>query len=529
MRHHVHAGVLVAAGLVLAACSPDSAVRQPLAPTEPSLASVNQCAGGLASDIAKKQKALFTGSAGLTLMDAALKIVKANCPNANAKMHEYLQLIVTYGAPTNNTTRANDLIGLMSMMIEFHDGVVGFTRPAAVLGNTGGAADVGGGGNMETFDGKAGVKVATGTTAGGYGGPWLFTFEPITNLSLCPPTDLRQTGRCYHVETYPDPAVGDFFSPKITVGLCPTGAGQGPTGVSHPKAGFGTELLPAGDRWPHDCMYHTAAIDSWLGRDAGPLGRLLARTYDFLRPQPLHAVDAGESGLLGEFSVVGGVLPVELDDNFDDNSFGDFLNGTLPTVGEPWAVVANSPGYVQVQDGLADLTGKVIVLNQAGGNCANTCPEVSLLGTVLGGSSATLGSFQISWSSVQTKSSAKDAPFVVRSTTGAEIARLSYVADGSSTILKFNNATVGTWTRNVAQHFRITINLQTSADIGNPHKAFLEIKDASGNYQPVAGPVDFVTTGETTLGVVGYVLKGIDAGVVGADNIIVRRRADSNP
>ena len=527
MRRPVHAGVLIAAGFVLAACSPDSAVRQPLAPTEPSLASVNQCAGGLASDIAKKQKALFTGSPGLTLMEAALKIVKASCPNANAKMHEYLQLIVTYGAPTNNTTRAGDLIGLMSMMIEFHDGFVGFTRPAAVLGNTGGAADVGSGGNMETFDGKAGVKVATGTTAGGYAGPWLFTFEPITNLTDCPPTDLRQTGRCYHVETYPDPAEGIFFSPKVTVGLCPTGPGQGPTGVSHPKTGFGTELLPPGSAWPDDCMYHTAAIDGWLGREAGPLGRLLARTYDYLRPQPLHAVDAGESGLLGEFSVIGGVLPVEFDDNFDNENIGTFADGTSPTIGEPWDVMAEHPGYVEVQNSLGNLTGKVIVVSQALGNCS-TCPAVSLVGTVRNSTTQLLGGFEITWSAVQSKPSVKEAPFIVRTTSGAEIARLSYVSSGpGANILRYNGNNVGSWVKNEPQHFKIIVNLNTSAAIGNPFTTTLQMKDAAGVYQTLAGPAIF--TPQEALGSFGYILSGIDAGVVGADNFIVRRRADSNP
>jgi hypothetical protein len=440
-------------------------------------------------------------------------------------MMEYLQLVITHGAPTTNLTFAGDLVGLMSMVIEYHDAFAGFSRPPSVLGNTGGAAVVGPGGSMETFDGKAGVKVAIGTTTGGYVGPWLFTFEPTTE---CPELDLRQTGRCYHVETYPDPANNVFFVPKVTVGVCPTGPGQGPTGVSHPKADFGTELLPPGAPWPSDCMYHSTAMNSWLGREAGPLGRLAARAYDFLRPQPLHAVDAGESGLLGEFSLVGGVLPIEFDENFEDNNPGAFPNGTLPTVGEPWAVVVDHPGYINVQNGFGNLTSNVIVLSQALGNCA-ACPDVILLAALNGSTAGTLGSFHVTWSSVQGKPSVKEAPFVVRSTTGAEIARLSYISEASSRVLKFNGATVGNWTKDVAQHFRITINLQTSAEIGNPFKTFLEIKDASGNYQLVRGPVDFVTPGETTLGVVGYFLSGIDAGIIGADNIVVRRRPDSNP
>jgi hypothetical protein len=60
----------------------------------------------------------------------------------------------------------------------------------------------------------------------------------------------------------------------------------------------------------------------------------------------------------------------------------------------------------------------------------------------------------------------------------------------------------------------------------NNHTTTLAIRDANNDYQTVAGPVPFKTAGQTTMSTIGYVLTGIDAGVIAADNFLVRRLAD---
>ena len=77
----------------------------------------------------------------------------------------------------------------------------------------------------------------------------------------------------------------------------------------------------------------------------------------------------------------------------------------------------------------------------------------------------TVGAYEVTWQSVQTKPSVKEAPFVVLNDAGLEVARLSYVTESSQNILRFTaggvSTDVGFWVRNVSQAFKITVNLTT--------------------------------------------------------------------
>ncbi|HWP71124.1 MAG TPA: hypothetical protein VNM36_08490, partial [Gemmatimonadaceae bacterium] len=140
---------------------------------------------------------------------------------------------------------------------------------------------------------------------------------------------------------------------------------------------------------------------------------------------------------------------------------------------------------------------------------------------VNGSDNETVGTYEITWQSVQTKPNVKEAPFVVLNGAGAEIARLSYVTENSVNKLLFTaggvTTNVGTWVQNVHQDFKITVNLTTLN--GNSNKVSLAI-----------GPTTVVSNqaapNATTLKQIGYVLTGIDAGIIGADNFRVVRLSD---
>ncbi|HWP70514.1 MAG TPA: hypothetical protein VNM36_05430, partial [Gemmatimonadaceae bacterium] len=113
MRRSALTVFAVTAVLAIAACAPDSADRGPLVPTEPSLALSDQCAGGLASDIAKQQKALFSDP-DLTDLQTQFAAIKSACPTVpTTQLLTYVESMIGYsGAPTN-AARAQGLVNLL--------------------------------------------------------------------------------------------------------------------------------------------------------------------------------------------------------------------------------------------------------------------------------------------------------------------------------------------------------------------------------------------------------------------------------
>jgi hypothetical protein len=522
----------VVALFAAAACAPDQSSRTPLAPTEPTAAMADQCHGALASQISKEQKDLFSGAALSTLQDK-FSVIKSLCPSAFPQMMDYVKvMLVSAGLPASPTT-APALANHLGSITLYVTGNALVRSPAVFMGDglvettgwpgtnpDGGAAVLSPGDpQMTTYDGQAALKYPYGTTPGG---PHLFTFEPKP-ASFCP-SNLRPNTRCYDVRDYPHESL---YSPSLIIAMCLRGH-AGPSALIHQRENFGTEVLPEEEQLALSCQDTHASLSGWLRREAGPVGQVLARAVDFLAPRQLFADDVGESGSLGAMSPVGGALTVIFEDGFTANAVGPLANGTDPVVGDvpsSWLVEVTHPGFVNVQNGLGDLTGKVVVISQALGNCS-ACPTVRVLGTRINPSPTnTIGSYEITWSSLQNKPSVKEAPFVVLSATGAELARLSYVSENGQSLLRFNGAAVGTWTRDVAQHFRIIVNLQTLSG-ANSNTTTLAIRDANNDYQTVAGPVPFKTAGQTTMSTIGYVLTGIDAGVIAADNFLVRRLAD---
>jgi hypothetical protein len=516
MRRSALAVITLTAVLAVAACTPDSAERGPLVPTQPSLAAGDLCAGGLASDISKQQKALFSGAA-LTDLQNQFSVIKSLCPNASSEMMTYLDAMLGYyGAPTTALRAGQVATHLASVTLYVTATAV--VRPSSVFMNQGGAGVLSPGEFMTTYDQGARLEIASGTFPGG---PHLFTFEPKANSFCDGTTSLRTTGPsnqslrgagadCFDIHDYPDETA--TYVPAATLTLCMRHTFGPDIGIVHQKAGYGGEVLPPPAVNPtFGCgAFHTTS-NSWLGREAGPLGRVLAKAYDYLRPQPLIADDVGESGSIGSFSLVGGILNVIFEDDFNDPLT------TPPDVGDAWTVNATSPGYIQIQQGLGNLNDSVVVLSQAQGNCAN-CPVFTLLGTRANSTqSETIGTYEVTWQSLQNKPNVKEAPFVILNSSGAEIARVAYSTESSANKIRFNGQEVGTWDQNVAQSFKVTVRLTQLNGVGS-QTVTLSINDGADTTLPAPNATSF--------GQIGYVLTGIDAGIIAADNFRVIRVSD---
>ena len=529
------AGIAGAAAIVLLGACADQAPRQPLAPDQPFLAQSQQCSGNLASNIAKEQKDLFTGSA-LDDLQAQFATIKSACPNALPQLMTYLDAVISYRG-TVDAERAQSIVNHWASVTLYVTNSA-LVRPASVLLGSGGAAVLSPGEFMTTNDAGARLEMLGGTTPGT---AHLFTFEPKVAADCGGTTSLRVTGpseqslqgngtACYDVKDYPHETL---YTPGAVITLCLRHT-FGETGIVHQKTGFGGEVLPPPLLDPaYSCSGFHASADNWLTRNAGPLGRALASAYDYLRPKPLFADDVGESGSIGSFSLVGGVLNDIFADNFDDpQNFNDGVD--TPDLGDAWTISATSPGFVTIQDALGGLSGGVVVLSQGQGACTN-CPVFSLLGTRDNAvENETIGSYDVTWTSLQNKPSVKEAPFVLLNAQNSnnEIARLSYVSVSSQNRLVLsvrgsgNSVTtldVGEWTRDVPQTFTLTVHL-TTQDPATTKRVSLAI-----NGVPVANAQLIAAPRATSFRQFGYHLTGIDAGIIASDNWLVTRLADAPP
>ena len=550
MRRSAFAVLGIASILVFAACTDRPNDRAPLLPTGPSLAKGgSQCAGGLASDIAKDHDDLFTAEQ-MAVLDPLWDDIKAECVAGNtapsATLLTYLEQVAQY---RGDDARAQLLVNHWGQVTLYATGSA-ISRSYRVLtsgvivpageGVRGGGADVLDGAassplydlQMTTFDGQAGVKISDGQAPLG---PHLVTMDP--DSTACPATALNAASNdCYNVQFYPP--VTTAFVPKIDVGMCLHGAGA-TTAVLHAEAGFGTEVLPDGDPFPWaggTCHQTHTMIDTWLGREAGPLGRALARAIDYLRPQPLIAADAGESGETDASSPFGTGLLEIIKDDFQEL-------GPAPDIGDLWTITAQHPGFVRINEaGVGDMPGPVVELSQGQGACTN-CPLFQLLATRENGTTAeAVGIYEVTWTSLQAGSNLKEAPFVILNAGNSnnEIARLSYtrvnsqnqpliftVYGNGNSVQTFN---VGQWAQNAKQDFKVTVRLNT-LDPATSRTVSLSIDGVPFDFDPspTAQAFNVAAPRATQLKQIGYVLTKIDAGTIVSDNWRVIRLADITP
>ncbi|HSA55952.1 MAG TPA: hypothetical protein VLE53_09615, partial [Gemmatimonadaceae bacterium] len=199
--------------------------------------------------------------------------------------------------------------------------------------------------------------------------------------------------------------------------------------------------------------------------------------------------------------------------------------GAPPTVtnfpGDDWTDNAKAPGTILVQSSIGDLIDQPVVLSQAGGACNKNCGGLELSANVYddGTGVANSGRYEVHGSSLQAKPSVKDAPFQVVDGDGDVLAALAYRTVSSQPTWYFNNQDTNcAWTTNMKQDFVITIDFTTK-------KTSVSISGCSPT--PAVYFQDGNQAGE--LARVGWYLMGIDAGIVGFDDLKVIRLPDNVP
>jgi len=303
----------------------------------------------------------------------------------------------------------------------------------------------------------------------------------------------------------------------VIPGLSPALAHVVTTTVNNQPVTTTRLTMPLGEHFPAFCADLGAADVGPRMQRLGVVGRLASAALDLVTPTPLYAGHGGLGGSTPKLSPFGGV-----DRYIFKATFSTPL--TQPTYqadkGLFDIVTATPPGSITIQPSLGDpqlgLNDGPMVLSQGGGNCVQ-CGGLQLRGVVTSstaGQSASYGTYVVSWQSLQDKPTLKAAPFVLRGSNGAEIARVAYETRNSRNVLTYNGVTLTSrsWAQHVAQRFEVYVDLDAK-------KTSLWI---DGTVVPEAQNKSFVAAA-TNLTYFGAEFNGIDAGTVGLDNVTVVR------
>lgn len=390
----------------------------------------------------------------------------------------------------------------------------------------------------------AGFLIPNQDDAKGVTGPRLATITPTD--PNCLTTNLQQpTNVCFHFSL--DPKATKPFTPQATFGLCEATAVPANHVLAH-WTGSKT-LLTYKVRVPFDgiaypehlCEPHTTpspyAFSDGLGTATRyALSRAASTALEFLSPRPLYATHT--SGIGGSGTGISPFSPVMsyiFNATFSPptNTAG-FPPSPTADIGIFDIIDAQPPGSILVQSSLGNLTDQPVVLTQAGGNCDPQCGGLTLRGRVTtfdNSQDATYGSYSVSWQSLQARPTLKAAPFVIRDALFNEIATVAYEVRNNRPVLTYkvrnvNNGNistivVGAWTQNEAQLFQVVVNLDTKTTTLWINGVVTSAADI-----PFVVPV----AGTQTLRYVAAEFTGIDAGIIGWDNIRVTRQYDeANP
>ena len=500
--------------VVVGSCSENSPSAWRV-PTEPPLATVvTACSAQGATQISGELNALYPGGVPSTIANQWQTIQSTCGTNAakNAAVLYVAAMLAVENPPVASSSRAAAIAANWADVYTYA-GYSGIDVPnvsGLVLQTTGGAKVVnlivGGfvtsndGGAILAVDGQQPVGVERA----------LFTIEPT--IGECFLTNLNKKGTCYLFSSFPSAAP---FNPKLLFGVCLTQdpnddlAGDERLGHEHgtlfkvlPKV-----VIPAGFDFCED-----VSQTAWLEKHGGPVGRALASVAKLFLPTPALASHGGLGGEDDAASPVGGVNTKIFDDDFNSDPIG---SGPGAAGTGTWTFNSLPPSWIRVLSSIGDLTDKPVVINQAGGNC-NKCGTLFLTGTPFnsGEALANSGSYFVTFEALQSQPSPKDAPLVFRGQDGRELARLGYHTVQSTHHLYFDDADTGVpWVRDKKQLFELTIDLDAK-------QVALKVDGAVVGTKPFyskKGPVG------ADLWSLGWELTGIDAGVIGWDNIHIYR------
>ena len=389
----------------------------------------------------------------------------------------------------------------------------------------------------------------------------------LTGPGDCEEENLKAQPYCARVETTPRVT---FASPYVDVAVCHQETlaprVEDRLEIAHPEPGAADEThIEIGERVAGftivcgnsdlSATYGRVAAalrdQGVAGRAFASLGRLAGYTLAALTPTPLYATHTGDGAKLIKISPISPLDPYIFDDRFlvPPLQLGSFPLQVGAEVGQWWDTL-KSPGTISVQTSSAfprqpgeGTLDTVLVLAQAGGNCTSSCGGLFLAGTVSSFPNAGRGIYDVRWESMEEKSSAKEAPFFVRTgpatddvssrPTGLALAKLAYKALSSPNmlVLTFNDYVVQgvSWAPGVVQTFTIKVNLFTRKvsfylnDSATPATVIVDgVPQTEIDYYDVAA-----RSADQKLGQFTAEFQGIDAGTVYIDNVSIFRRPDN--
>jgi hypothetical protein len=517
----------------LAACSKDSTP----APTAPDVQlrfarSTGPCTSGAAQAIADQQDVMYGGAvldSARDLFGLVVHDCKTNRALAIEEMFAYVQFTIDFKASTSAIspkTTEGTIIGHWDLTFAYvglatPTDDAGNSLPDAVLLSGGGAGVVTkAGGAVLTNPVVAGISVPAQGTSGNQATHLITINRKTGNCDA--QVNLLQYGACYFFVANPKLGTVPFYLPA-TVGVCALPAKiDDETSLAHFDRHDATVIEPIG--YPEHCDDEAITLASWNGgfrSFAKRLAQSVTGAFRVNRAYAAHSGEGGSGGFLSPFAVVDRKI-------FKGTFTADQVN-TQPNVpdllGTSWTIKIKvpSPATILVQSALGDptlgLTDKPVVLSQAGGNCAN-CDSLKLVGN--GRTDGLIEDstvYDVQWSSLQDQPNTKGAPFLIMDSDGNEIARLTYTTKSNSNQLFYKGTGpaifVGNWAQHVKQTFSIEVNFST-------RKTSLSI-----NGSPVAAATNVgFGANVKNLAKVGAVFSGIDAGIIGWDDITIIRRND---
>jgi hypothetical protein len=525
MRKPYYAVLAALCCFALAACG-DRPDRLPSAPTLPPEIGTappggnTACGTGLALDISSTISALFSGSER-NAASSRFNDVKQACRNNKPLALEHALGLIQFSIDVYRLGNITDLNGgdpptpeeSLSSLFDMLFVYVGQPAPGldpSVFGDGSAIGVIGAeGGDLKTGLLTAGLRVpATAVTASK-----LFTINPEDPGCLV--TNHPQAGVCFDFSAFPQVA---SFNATLTVVLCLPGGVPPNTGLGHLVAPGRTVVTPPAtnpftDLCPDESLgLRPRQRDGVVGAGVYALERLASRLLAALSPRPLYASHSYVAGGVRGLSPFDGLGLRVFQATFTNDVIGQPPGA--PDIGT-FTQVVQPPGSILVQASLADLLNQPVVLSQGGGNC-DACGGLELAGTMFTASSspATNGIYTVVWRWVQDRPAPKDAPIVIRDAVGREIARLSIAKQGSQNRLRYNGNNVGSWTQSVHQLVEITVNLDTK-------KTALRVDNVT-----LVSSANFVNNQASSLARVAAEFSGIDAGVVGWDDVTVTREPD---
>ena len=529
MRHVALTTVAVfTAAVAIVACEQQVADKNPTAPeVDISFAKGigGQCDDARARLIGTQQGDQWARPQ-LTQAQTLFALVEANCSNDAGKsyMLDYIQWTIdNRGTRKAGTTDAQLLVHWNTVFP--YVGYTGADQPLNVpdsVFTTGGAKVIDGG----VTDSLNTINAALTFFAQNTGGDLrdhLFVIYPIPANCLTG-SNLQQYGPCFQFSAFPHQNAS--FDPKIKLGICEVHAPSDEitNHITSPALAHLDPIAKVTDKvnshYPAYCFDDAALPQgSWNNGFGAAVTRLAWMAKRAVTPKSAYAVHGGLGGFGGGISPVGAVDVEVFRATFTNNTVG--LPPSAPETGT-WTQATKPPGTILVQSSLGQLNSNLVVLNQSGGNC-RSCLGLLLQGNLEHAASAFAadGTYDVEFTALQDNANMKEAVFVLRSSSGAEIARVTYAVRNNVNRIIYNDkastaTNVGLWVQHVPDNFRIRVDLNNKTTTfwlnGTELVTGAAFNSNANNFATVSA--DF---------------RGIDSGLMGWDNIIVTRLSDETP